>query len=380
MMPSDRQLQQIRQALADGNNLQAYRIYQQACRCDIQTARDAVDRMKAELNIQPARQPINRYSSQQSRQPAPARKGKFIAFIIFDLLVFAGVVWWFMNRPGPADPADKQATTRTVVPASSIDSDYFKVKLDSGQTFQSLYLEKMDSWAYSRRKSHRKKHYDDLDEEPAIKTARSQQAARRPLPLSNTINDITSSIRQPIIDGVIDEQEWSEAFRLTASDNDSTTIRLASDGNWLFIACDARQELTRDGFDQFRVYLHAGLIPEMKHERIHLGRSSSLTTIRQTTFRWQGPVSDDEDERWKMYPMNDRGIYRYAVGATNLQPHRQYELAIHLAEAGIHPGVPFTLHAIVETDPLRDSEGKFKRRQYLGEFGTQKEPLWWRIN
>ena len=56
--------------------------------------------------------------------------------------------------------------------------------------------------------------------------------------------------------------------------------------------------------------------------------------------------------------------------------HRQYEAAVLLAEAGLHAGVPFTLFAEIETDPLKDEDGKFVERQYLGELGTQDNPRW----
>ena len=56
--------------------------------------------------------------------------------------------------------------------------------------------------------------------------------------------------------------------------------------------------------------------------------------------------------------------------------HRQYEAAILLGEAGLHPGVPFTLYVEVETDPLKNAQGKFMERQYLGQFGDQHQPQW----
>jgi hypothetical protein len=56
--------------------------------------------------------------------------------------------------------------------------------------------------------------------------------------------------------------------------------------------------------------------------------------------------------------------------------HRQYEAAIHLGEAGLHRGVPFTLYLEVETDPLKNEQGKILERQYLGELGNENNPQW----
>jgi len=179
---------------------------------------------------------------------------------------------------------------------------------------------------------------------------------------------------------VLNENEWHSATQIEIGGEHKTTLYLMSDGDWLFIACDAKSETSKDGFDQLRIYLHAGLIPELKNERVHLGRNSNTTSIRQTTFRWQGDPPDDKDERWKKYAISDWGIYRYTVGTTQLSQNRQYEIAIHMGEAGLHRGVPFTLHAEVETDPLRNEQNKFKKRQYLGFLGDQENPAWFKIN
>ncbi|WP_269617699.1 hypothetical protein [Zhongshania sp. BJYM1] len=41
-----------------------------------------------------------------------------------------------------------------------------------------------------------------------------------------------------------------------------------------------------------------------------------------------------------------------------------------------HSKVPFTVYAEVETDPLKDEKGKFVERQYLGELGDERNPVW----
>lgn len=56
--------------------------------------------------------------------------------------------------------------------------------------------------------------------------------------------------------------------------------------------------------------------------------------------------------------------------------HRQYEAAIHLGEAGLHSGIPFTFYAEIETDPLKNQQGKFVERRYLGQLGSRENPQW----
>jgi len=383
MTLSDSQRQQIEQAILAGNKLEAYRIYRDACQCDLSTAKIEVTQIEAQLRVS---QP-QRYNQAENKPTSASHvrvsKGAIIAFVLFDFLIFAAIVWWFIfadnNKTGTTNNDKSQSMVQAI--PSSIDSRSYQVALDNRQTFQSLYREKIDSSAYQRHKRKSRSRYDELDEEPGIKTARSRMAANRLPPSSHEIRDIlVNTSQQPVIDGVMNENEWQSATQIDLGGEHNTTLYLISDGDWLFIACDARDELSKDGFDQLRVYLHAGLIPEMKNERIHLGRNSNVTTIRQTTFRWQGEPPDDEDERWKKYAISDWGIYRYTIGATQLNQNRQYEIAIHMAEAGLHRGIPFTLYAEVETDPLRNEQKKFKKRQYLGFLGDQKNPAWFNIN
>ena len=63
----------------------------------------------------------------------------------------------------------------------------------------------------------------------------------------------------------------------------------------------------------------------------------------------------------------------------SLNGNHHYELALHLAESGIHTGIPFTLFAEVETDPLKNENGKFVKRRYLGKLGSQETPVWFEI-
>jgi len=387
MTLTDSQKQQVEQAVLAGNKLEAYRIYSDACQCNLRTAKTEVAQIEAQLRVTQPEHFKQARNTLSSARPIKVGKGAIIAFLLIDFLIFAALIWWFFFTDNSNDNSrarvNSQQQVKAIPSESSIDTDVYKVKLTDGQTFQSLYEEKIDSWAYLWRKNKWGSYsrYDDLEEEPAIKTARSRLAASRPLPVSDTIHDIISTPgQQPVIDGTINENEWQSATKIEISDQHNTTLYFASDGNWLFVACDAKDEVTANGFDQLRVYLHAGLVPELKNERVHLGRNSLLTSIRQTTFRWQGDPPDSDNQRWKKYNISDRGIYRYAVGATRLRQNRQYELAIHLGEAGLHHGIPFTLFVEVETDPLRNEQKKFKKRQYLGRLGNQKNPAWLNIN
>ena len=200
---------------------------------------------------------------------------------------------------------------------------------------------------------------------------------QRTAPIGTSPVTIKQSDRQATLDGVIDSDEWTDATRIVVNEESNTTLYLKTDGQWLFIACDTPQEKSPQGYDQLRVYFHAGLSTNLVNERIHIGRASGVTSIRQTNFRWTGSPPENNDERWKKYAISDWGIYKHAYGTSSMSSgHRQYEAAIYLGEAGLHPGVPFTLYAEVETDPLKNDQGKFVERQYLGELGDQQNPVW----
>jgi hypothetical protein len=59
-----------------------------------------------------------------------------------------------------------------------------------------------------------------------------------------------------------------------------------------------------------------------------------------------------------------------------MRGHRQFEASLDLAESGLHPGVPFAAFAEVESDPLLDAGGRFKRRAYAGKLGSEAAPIW----
>ncbi len=262
-------------------------------------------------------------------------------------------------------------------PRLKTDSRQSQVTIPADADFVSLYRQKLNDPGYITRKSSKaSRSIDETPHEVAIKAYRSQLAAMRELPDDKRAYPIGHVQASPLIDGVISPVEWDEASIYAMTRDERNLLYLQNDGEWLYVACDAKDEITAAGYDQLRVYLHAGLIPEMVNERVHLGASPRVTSIRQTTIRWQGDPPDSEAERWKKYNISDWGIYRYASGVSGMGDHRQYEIAIHLGEAGLHPGVPFTFFVELETDPLKDDNGKFKQRRFIARLGSQESPFW----
>jgi len=251
-----------------------------------------------------------------------------------------------------------------------------------------LYQKKLANITYQNWKSSSKRsRYQNFYEEVLIKKLRSEYAAEQKLPTGAklvTIPLLTNDIAQ--IDGLISKQEWDNSLNLkTTPLTDATQIYIYADNKWLYLAADVPKDVTAKGFDQFRFYYHINLIPEIKNERIHVRgsrnneRIQKLSGYRQTTIKWSGKQATSKNERWKKYNISDGSIYKNARGASTVRQHRQYEAKILLEEVGIHKGVPFTAYAIVETDPLRNSAGKFKKRQYLGRFANKKNPQWFII-
>ena len=101
-----------------------------------------------------------------------------------------------------------------------------------------------------------------------------------------------------------------------------------------------------------------------------MDRSGAVTTLRATRFPW-GDFPPRSRTDWR--------IYENARGASSLEGHRRFELALDLAEAGITPGVPFPAWLEIEGDPRRDAAGKFKARSILGRAGSHAAPLWLRV-
>lgn len=382
----------IEKALIKGRTVDAIKLYREGTGCDLRTAKTEIDKRLAALKTQKP----HYFNDLPPTHAEPAKpkisKAFLVKFLLIDTLIFGGLIYYFFlsdnSSPAPLD-TNQSAQYEQKVPASKgrpksaslpshVDTSTYITTLSPEDSFDSLYNTKLSNTAYIRRKSSsNSSSYDDSNIERKIKTARSQLSLQRSAPSNITPQKIALHETSITLDGIIEDSEWAAATSLLVDTELNTHLYFKTDGKWLYIACDAPQEKTQGGYDQLRVYFHAGLTDDLINERIHIGRSSGLTSIRQTTFRWAGDPPTSNEERWKKYPISDWGIYRYAYGTSSMTSgHRQYEAAILLEEAGIHEGVPFTVYAEIETDPLKNEQGKFIERQYLGEWGDRNNPMW----
>mgnify|MGYP003636761200 CR=1 FL=1 len=358
------------------------------------TAKTEVDKLIATLKDQ---KPWY-FKQLPSDPPAPEPNKRSIAktflviFLLADSIIFAGLIYYFVLRDdsqttpknthvsaqtSPLEAASKGRPKSVSLP-NKVDPDSYTETLTQQDSFDSLYLSKINSAAYIRRKnSANRSSYDDSSLERKIKTQRSSMSAQRLAPAGTSPTSIKFSNTEVSLDGILNNDEWSDATAVVIDEDANTSLYFKTDGNWLYIAADVPREISQGGYDQLRIYLHAGLNKSLVNERIHIGKSAGVTSIRQTNFRWTGNPPENNDERWKKYAISDWGLYKYAYGTSSMSSgHRQYEAAIHLSEAGLHRGAPFTLYAEVETDPLKNEQGKFVERQYLGELGDQQNPVW----
>ncbi len=184
----------------------------------------------------------------------------------------------------------------------------------------------------------------------------------------------------PTIDGRIMPGEWDGALEVAFGKNAPATLYVLANGERLFVACDARGERTASGFDQLRLFLHPQLTPLLRFALVSVSDGHGVAHAgRVAAIRWKGAPPQSEAERWKNWDVQEDDALPSARGASQFLGHRHYELSIDLAEAGIHPGAPFSLHAELETDPVLDAQGGFKNRAYLGNLGTRETPVWWVI-
>ncbi|MBF0265236.1 MAG: hypothetical protein HQL46_08175 [Gammaproteobacteria bacterium] len=426
------QTYEIEQALFKAKKIEAIKLYREATGDSLSDAKTAVEKILVQLMRDKPWMFDEKSKEALSSTSKSIPKSALIVFLIVDAIIFGAAIFWFFfyqtNEKNAEEQQDrvsveehrkisKESTPTIEAPIAKviakpvikpkkealpkiktkqsvikinqnnpmlsplpleIDKNDYIAEIKPGDTFVSLYNEKLNDHNYQQRKSNvsSSRSFDNSLLERKIKTIRSQLAASRSLPKQHKLFAIPRTVSKTLIDGKIEQSEWSESLALEIGGKKDTTVYLQSDGKWLFISCDARDELSHKGYDQFRVYLHAGLIDKMPNERIHLGRSKRITSIRQTKIYWPGDKPDTKAERWKKYAISDWGIYKYAIGSSDIHGNRHYEVAIHLEEAGIPLNHPFTLSAEVETDPLKDSNGKFKKRQYLGYLGSQQQPFW----
>lgn len=407
----------IERALIKGNKIGAIRIYREATGANLAESKREIEKILDRLKAgKPRHFKNHRVQPPGIEAHGPSRKFKNLRrFLVFDVIVIVGLAYYFIFRhddlgepqishppvnPKTASQPEQLSPPRTTkpphsterqVPAptitqargkrislpTSVDVSHYSALLRASDTFESLYLAKVEDAAYLQRKRSRTSQgYDDSLLERKIKSARSDLSQQRQAPPGSDVIRIARVSTPPILDGEL-ESTWANATRIIVDQNLGTTLYLQVSGEWLFIACDVPAERTHDGYDQFRFYLHAGLVENLVNERIHIGKGPGLTSIRETNFRWRGPPPKSDDERWKRYPISDWGLYRYAEGISSMSAaHRQYEAALHLGEAGLHAGAPFTIYVEIETDPLLNDAGKFLQRQYLGQIGDSHNPIW----
>ncbi len=416
----------VEKEILDGKLVAAIKHYREATGASLTECKDAVEAMQRDLR----RERPWQFEDSSGSPGRPSRGWNFLVVLV-ELAILCVAAYWLWttflseeHRPStgyavPLAPSRQEQTNSRVaspatkpeeaiaqekvplprivseVPVISLgeapssrvpaepDHSSFDVAVSPQETFKSLYLKKMARPEYEQRKQNvtLSRSYDGSLIERQIKTLRSRLTASRgqSSPGSKIVVPITDV--RPTMDGKMEQGEWSRAVAIRISEDHDTVLYFQSDGKWLYVACDARAETTIDGFDQFRVYFHAGLIPELANERIHVGKGDRLTSIRETTLLWQGAPPETEEERWKRFAINDWGLYRYVDAFSDIYDrNRQYELAVYMAEAGLHTDVPFTLYAQVETDPTRRTNGKVGNRRYLGDLGSQENPVWFVID
>jgi hypothetical protein len=389
----------IEKALIGNRKIDAIKLYREATGCSLVEAKDEIEAMLTSLKTRKPRhfKDIGVQAEPEQTKPTNKKKAFLVTFFLVDTIIFTGLIYYFLLRD--QDSADKppslanqaaqviqqikpesqtQGRPKSISLPNSVAVDSYTEVLNPDDNFDSLYLSKINSSSYINRKSSgNSSSFDSSEIERKIKTARSQLAQLRVPPTNSSLTLIEMSAAPVSLDGIITSEEWQDATAIVLDEENQTTLYFKTDGEWLFIACDAPSEKSQGGYDQLRVYFHAGLNPNLVNERIHIGKGAGVTSIRQTTFRWQGDPPKNDNERWKKYAINDWGLYNYAYGSSSMSSgNRQYEAAIHIGEAGLHSKVPFTVYAEVETDPLKDAQGKLAERQYLGELGNERNPVW----
>lgn len=378
---------EISELIYSGNKIAAIKHYRKATNSDLVTAKQAVEAFTDQLrNTNPA-------LFQESQH-----KGSW-GIVAFFALLIVGVVAaknipenlkneWLEKLDSLTQTAKQKVTSSTVVtkvtePKQLIDHDtpYQPIAPDNiAADLTSLYRQKLANPEYVAWQNQPgiPGGYQDFIEEHHIKYARAKIAKNLTLP-ANTI-----TLRIPLIpnttiaiDGAIQHQEWLQAARIKLDPEEAGSILyLQADNDWLYLAADVPGDTTKDGYDQFRFYIHVDIDPAIKNERIHVSRGApeALGGIRETRVLWQGEPPKSEAERWKKYPISDWRIYRMAKGASTMEQHRQFEAKLNLKESGLAIGTAFPVFVEIETDPLED--GKSRKRMYLGGLGNQNQPVW----
>lgn len=205
-------------------------------------------------------------------------------------------------------------------------------------------------------------------EELWIKRARARIAATRTPPPRAVVVDVPNAEDAPEIDGVLGENEWQGARTLDADEaGRRCRVLLMRRGGKLYVGGEAFADRTREGFDQLRFYFHVDLAPALTSERAFVSGSGGVTSLRSVRI----PGSPREKTEW--------GVLSDAQGASAVTRHRQFELALDMAEAGLPAGGVVPVFIEIEGDPFRTSEGRFKARLIEGRVGTRERPVWLRL-
>lgn len=298
---------------------------------------------------------------------------RFQLFAVAVLVIVGALA--FVVYQGSGGPAAVRAEAGAPVRIDMSDSGHDELR--------QAYEAKLANDAYVSYKTNSSgRGFQDFEEEARIKAIRTRIASEVKAPAGSKLVHIPIVNTTPVLDGGFSEGEYDGAATFAIGcDGAETTLYLMATRENLYIACDVPADTTKDGFDQLRFYYHLNISPLIVNERIHVGKScNQLGGIRQTEVRWQGGPPANNDERWKKYAISDWSIYQHAFGASSVkQGHRRFEAVLNLAESGLSIGTPFPARAEVETDPIRDSKGKFKKRTYVGRMGEQTAPVWFVI-
>ncbi|MBU1108036.1 MAG: hypothetical protein KKB51_15290 [Candidatus Riflebacteria bacterium] len=222
------------------------------------------------------------------------------------------------------------------------------------------------------------KGFQYFPEEAKIKNIRAN-LAKKALPPDGTeliVIPLCQKLATTTIDGQLDEPEWEQLSTkiMIGKDGAKTLLYLLADDSNLYLGCDAIDERTMKGFDQFRFFFHLDTSPHIANERIHVS-DNGVNGLRQTRINWRQSPPANENERWKKFHISDWNIYRLASGTCSFSRNRKYEASINLEESGLPLEIPFSAYVEVESDPIYEAD-KFKSRVHIGELGTRQRPVW----
>lgn len=383
--------------LRQGRKIEAIKVYRIHAGCGLKEAKDAID----QISISPDLEKPTSIKTQSNLAVSPLSVSQtntlvnifsgFLLGVLLTSVVFYTYPFNCSEKPSNSTvlsnpPKNKSITKPEPHSSISVSSDdnneIYDPIIPEGTSIDLniLYQQKLANPDYIHWKNNPglPQGYQYFKEEAYIKHARALIAQNLMPPADVVPMRIPVFNRLQVnIDGIIQQGEWLEAQRVYLEPTEyETSLYLQADNEWLYLAADVPNDTTKQGFDQLRFYFHVDIDPVIKNERIHVSTyRGTLNAIRQTTVKWQGSPPENNDQRWKKYPINDWRIFRLAKGASKVESHRQFEAKINLKEAGLFIGTAFPAFAEVESDPIY-IDGKFNKRVYLGLLGSQEKPAW----